>query len=109
MHGTITNGHVDGFANGFTNGFINGHKNGLGNGFTNGHCDEHSETEIAALEAQNFRNPALQVTPDHKLKMVDAPIEEPGPGEVTLQIKCSGICGWVLRRKLLIHKRRFIF
>ncbi|RYP19061.1 hypothetical protein DL765_003557 [Monosporascus sp. GIB2] len=40
-----------------------------------------------------YRNPSLQVTADHNLKLVDAPIEEPGPGEVTLQVKCSGICG----------------
>ncbi|KAI1139101.1 sorbitol dehydrogenase [Hypoxylon sp. FL0543] len=56
----------------------NGHTNGVGN--TNGHV-------------KGFKNPSLQVTEDHRLKLVDAPIQEPGPGEVTLQIKCSGICG----------------
>lgn len=60
---------------------VNGvHTNGRTNGHTNGH-------------AKGFKNPSLQVTADHRLKLVDAPIREPGPGEVTLQIKCSGICG----------------
>ncbi|KAI1413304.1 sorbitol dehydrogenase [Hypoxylon sp. FL1857] len=60
---------------------VNGaHANGHANGHTNGN-------------AKGFKNPSLQVTEDHKLKLVDAPIQEPGPGEVTLQIKCSGICG----------------
>lgn len=38
-------------------------------------------------------NPSLQVTADHKLKLVEAPILEPGPGEVLLHIKTTGICG----------------
>ncbi|KAF1989342.1 GroES-like protein [Aulographum hederae CBS 113979] len=38
-------------------------------------------------------NPSLQVTADHKIKMVEAPIEEPGPGTVLLHIKATGICG----------------
>jgi len=38
-------------------------------------------------------NPSLQVTTDHKLKLVEAPIHEPGPGEVLLHIKTTGICG----------------
>ncbi|KAI0122380.1 GroES-like protein [Daldinia grandis] len=54
----------------------NGHTNGHTNGIT-----------------KSFKNPSLQVTEDHQLKLVDAPIDEPGVGEVTLQIKCSGICG----------------
>lgn len=87
----VTNGHANGLTNGngTTKGLTNGHTNGTTNGHINGHANGHSE------DAQDFMNPALKVTPDHQLKMVDAPIEEPGPGEVTLQIKCSGICGWV--------------
>lgn len=38
-------------------------------------------------------NPSLQVTADHKVKMVEAPIEEPGLGEVLVHIKSTGICG----------------
>ncbi|KFZ08622.1 hypothetical protein V501_05896 [Pseudogymnoascus sp. VKM F-4519 (FW-2642)] len=40
-----------------------------------------------------FKNPSLQVTADHKVKMVDAPIRKPGSGEVLLHIKATGICG----------------
>ncbi|RYP66716.1 hypothetical protein DL771_007649 [Monosporascus sp. 5C6A] len=56
---------------------------------TNGH----SHMDGANGDVGKYRNPSLQVTADHNLKLVDAPIEEPGPGEVTLQVKCSGICG----------------
>lgn len=76
-----TNGQTHAYTNGHTNGHINGHK---AHGHSNDHGPENTE---------NFRNPSLQVTEDHKLKFVDAPIHEPGPEEVTLQIKCSGICG----------------
>lgn len=38
-------------------------------------------------------NPSLQVTPDHKLKSVEAPVYAPGKGEVLLHIKATGICG----------------
>ncbi|CAM1504269.1 Fc.00g018600.m01.CDS01 [Cosmosporella sp. VM-42] len=38
-------------------------------------------------------NPSLQVTADHKLKTVDAPVYAPKAGEVLLHIKCTGICG----------------
>ncbi|KAK8010051.1 sorbitol dehydrogenase-like protein [Apiospora arundinis] len=38
-------------------------------------------------------NPALQVTADHQIKMVEAPVEQPGPGQVLLHIKATGICG----------------
>ncbi|KAF7589884.1 hypothetical protein BBP40_003545 [Aspergillus hancockii] len=38
-------------------------------------------------------NPSLQVTADHKLKSVNAPVYAPKHGEVLLQIKATGICG----------------
>lgn len=44
------------------------------------------------LEAP-FPNPSLQVTADHKLKRVDAPVYAPQAGEVLLHIKATGICG----------------
>jgi hypothetical protein len=40
-----------------------------------------------------FPNPSLQVTADHKLKSVNAPVYAPKHGEVLLQIKATGICG----------------
>lgn len=41
-------------------------------------------------------NPSLQVTADHQLKQVDAPVYAPRRGEVLLQIKATGICGYAL-------------
>ncbi|PGH27448.1 hypothetical protein AJ80_00927 [Polytolypa hystricis UAMH7299] len=38
-------------------------------------------------------NPSLQVTADHQLKQVEAPVLVPKPGEVLLHIKATGICG----------------
>lgn len=38
-------------------------------------------------------NPSLQVTADHQLKSVDAPVYAPGKGEVLVHIKATGICG----------------
>lgn len=38
-------------------------------------------------------NPSLQVTADHNLKTVDAPVFAPKAGEVLLHIKATGICG----------------
>jgi L-iditol 2-dehydrogenase len=40
-------------------------------------------------------NPSLQVTADHNIEMVEAPIENPGPGDVLIHIKATGICGQV--------------
>lgn len=39
------------------------------------------------------RNPSLQVTADHQIKICEAPIKEPRPGEVLLHIRATGICG----------------
>ncbi|PHH61595.1 hypothetical protein CDD81_8110 [Ophiocordyceps australis] len=38
-------------------------------------------------------NPSLVVTADGRLKMENAAIEEPGPNEVLLHIRATGICG----------------
>ena len=42
-------------------------------------------------------NPSLQVTADHNVLMKDAPVHAPGPGEVLLHIKATGICGYERR------------
>src|SRR5437870_5689049 len=47
-----------------------------------------------------FANPSLQVTADHTLKQVEAPVFAPQPGHVLLQIKATGICGYVDLRPL---------
>ncbi|KAH8168537.1 alcohol dehydrogenase groES-like domain-containing protein [Sarocladium implicatum] len=38
-------------------------------------------------------NPSLQVTADHQLKAVNAPVYAPRAGEVLLHIKATGVCG----------------
>ncbi|KAI0595968.1 GroES-like protein [Biscogniauxia sp. FL1348] len=90
---------MNGFqANGHANGGMSGHKHGatisvtsdINDSLTSDNAEDNDNVELSVL---GFKNPALQVTADHTLKIVDAPIHEPGPGEVTLQIKCSGICG----------------
>jgi L-iditol 2-dehydrogenase len=41
-------------------------------------------------------NPSVQVTADHTIRMVEAPILKPGPADVLLHIKVTGICGYSL-------------
>lgn len=55
---------------------------------TNGHTDAPRETLAAPLP-----NPALQVTADHNLKAIEAPVLAPKRGEVLLHIKATGVCG----------------
>lgn len=57
---------------------VNGHANGLP-----------APTIIKAP----LPNPSLQVTADHQLKTLEAPVYAPGPGDVLLHIKSTGICG----------------
>jgi len=45
--------------------------------------------------ATSSQNPSLQVTADHTIKMVEAPIQEPGRGDVLIHVKTTGICGSV--------------
>lgn len=45
------------------------------------------------LKETGIENPSLQVTADHQIKMVPAPILKPGPNEVLLHVKATGICG----------------
>ena len=51
---------------------------------------KHNEVDFTRL-----KNPSLQVTADQRIKMVDAPTRMPNRGEVLLQIKATGICGYV--------------
>jgi L-iditol 2-dehydrogenase len=47
-------------------------------------------------EISRAKNPSLQVTADHTIKMVEAPVLRPGPKDVLLHIKVTGICGFVM-------------
>ncbi|KAM0346901.1 hypothetical protein ACHAPU_005241 [Fusarium lateritium] len=51
-----------------------------------------SSNDAQTLQAP-LPNPSLQVTADHNLKRVDAPVYAPRAGEVLLHIKATGICG----------------
>lgn len=41
----------------------------------------------------SHNNPSLVATADHRIKVEEAPVEEPGPGDVLLHVKATGICG----------------
>jgi hypothetical protein len=51
------------------------------------------EASLTATQTLTARNPSLQVTKDHRIKMEEAPILRPGPRDVLLHIKATGICG----------------
>ncbi|KAH7155179.1 chaperonin 10-like protein [Dactylonectria estremocensis] len=57
------------------------------NGTTN------SKTASHELLQAPLPNPSLQVTADHNLKAVDAPVYAPKAGEVLVHVKATGICG----------------
>jgi L-iditol 2-dehydrogenase len=44
-------------------------------------------------EQDLMANPSLVVTADHRIKLEDAPIHEPGPDDVLLHVRTTGICG----------------
>jgi len=57
---------------------------------------DRDEASSTAEEMSRAKNPSLQVTADHKIKMVEAPILRPGPKDVLLHVKVTGICGFVM-------------
>jgi hypothetical protein len=50
---------------------------------------------IQTTTSTRLPNPSLQVTADHNLKLVEAPIYAPRKGEVLIHIKATGVCGHV--------------
>jgi L-iditol 2-dehydrogenase len=52
-----------------------------------------TEAEKSGSSLTKHSNPSLQVTASRGIEMVEAPIEKPGPGDVLLHIKTTGICG----------------
>lgn len=54
-------------------------------------CQFNSEKKD--ISSAKHSNPSLQVTADHRIEMLEAPRERPGPGDVLLHIKATGICG----------------
>lgn len=59
----------------------------------NGSGPTHSRDKRHEILKAPFPNPSLQVTADHKLKTVEAPVYAPGPGEALVHVKTTGICG----------------
>lgn len=55
---------------------------------------EVDNSSATAEQLAKISNPSLQVTADHKIKMVEAPILRPGPGDVLIHVKATGICGY---------------
>jgi L-iditol 2-dehydrogenase len=51
------------------------------------------KSEKNDINSAKQSNPSLQVTADHRIEMLEGPIERPGPGDVLLHIKATGICG----------------
>lgn len=49
-----------------------------------------------------YDNPSMQVTADHQIKVVQAPIGSPGYGDVLLHVKCTGICGYVFSPNIVL-------
>ena len=54
-------------------------------------------------EQSHMPNPSLQVTADHLLKQIEAPVLAPQRGEVLLQIKATGICGYVFQHRSNVY------
>lgn len=53
----------------------------------------HLNAKSTVSDLQKYGNPSLKVTADHRIKMEEAPIREPGPGEVLIHIQATGVCG----------------
>lgn len=49
---------------------------------------------IIPSEKLPLPNPSLQITADHNVKQVEAPVYQPGRTDVLLHIKATGICGY---------------
>ncbi|KAF3355713.1 hypothetical protein VdG1_04005 [Verticillium dahliae VDG1] len=62
-------------------------------GFTSTTIKEIPAVNDAEVLQAPLPNPSLQVTADHRIKTVEAPVLAPKKGEVLLQIKATGVCG----------------
>lgn len=52
-----------------------------------------STTSFAQQDLAQIYNPSLQITADHSIKLVQAPVRLPSEGEVLIHVKATGICG----------------
>ena len=40
-----------------------------------------------------YRNPSLQVTKDHRIELIESPVNPPSENQVLIHVKATGICG----------------
>lgn len=52
-----------------------------------------NSVSYSSYDLTKIPNPSLQVTADHKIKVVSAPIVLPADDEVLIHIKATGVCG----------------
>ncbi|MCJ1302297.1 hypothetical protein MMC08_005100 [Hypocenomyce scalaris] len=72
---------------------IDGARTTVKSAFLNGTGSNGRLREPNGMDLTTLENPSLQVTADHMIKLVPAPVLTPGRGDVLLQIKVTGICG----------------
>lgn len=68
-------------------------ENNVLNGNTTVSSEQSSKQNGDHSSAYGHKNPSLQVTADHTIKIEEAPVGHPGRGEVLLHVKTTGICG----------------
>ena len=58
---------------------------------------DHSEFRILSPgeKPPNTANIAAFYNPNHEIHLVQKPRLKPGPGQVLVHVKATGICGWV--------------
>lgn len=49
------------------------------------------------MDGASLLNPALQVTTDRNLRIINAPVLKPARGHVLIHIKATGICGYAVK------------
>lgn len=60
---------------------------------------KHPEFQTLAEDAPELSDPNLNIAcaynPAHEVHMIKKPRFDPGPGEVTIHVRATGICGYV--------------
>ncbi|KAK1069113.1 hypothetical protein LTR74_005155 [Friedmanniomyces endolithicus] len=53
----------------------------------------HDNIDTLLERLRGYGNPALHVTPDHKIELRSTDVPTPSPQEALLHVRCTGICG----------------
>lgn len=70
--------------------------NGLGNpgrGVKRQHVSGPPDNATIVERLSQYGNPALHVTPDHKIELRPTEVPTPSPTEALIHVRCTGICG----------------